>query len=59
VKSLSSISEGIKKNKLWMWENDSCRKVIYMGNVHSAEKVNSTCVRSIYVGKMDRGFTVL
>jgi hypothetical protein len=40
-------------------KNDSYGKVIYMGNVHGPEKVNDTCVKTVRVGAMDRGFTVL
>jgi hypothetical protein len=42
-----------------MWKNDSCGKVIYMGDVKGQEKVNNTCVKTMHAGKMDRGFTVL
>jgi hypothetical protein len=40
-----------------MQENDSCGKLIYICNVHILENVN-TCVNTMHVGTMDRGFTV-
>jgi hypothetical protein len=40
-------------------ENDSCGKVIYLGDVRGPEKVNDTCVETVHVGTMDRGFTLL
>jgi hypothetical protein len=42
-----------------MRENDSCWKVIYMGNVQGPEKVNYTCMKTVHAGTIDRGFTVL
>jgi acetyl-CoA carboxylase beta subunit len=42
-----------------MWKNDSCGKVIYIDDVQGPEKVNNTCVRTMHVGTMERGFTVL
>jgi hypothetical protein len=42
-----------------MWEGDSCGKVICMGDVQGPEKVNDTCVKAVYAGTMDRGFTLL
>jgi hypothetical protein len=59
VKPLSTISEGTVKNKQWMWENNSFKKVIYMGNVQGPEKVNYTCVKTMHVGITNRGFTVI
>jgi len=40
-------------------ENDSCGEVTYMGNIQGPENVNKTCVKTVHVGTMDRGFTVL
>jgi hypothetical protein len=45
VKSLSIASERTIKNKQCMRENDSCRKVIYMGDVQRPEKENNTYVK--------------
>jgi hypothetical protein len=42
-----------------MRENNSLEKVTYMGNVQGPEKVNDTCLKTMHVGTMDRGFTVL
>jgi hypothetical protein len=42
-----------------MRENDSFGKVIYMGDVQGPEKVKDTCVKTMHVGMMDRGFTVI
>jgi hypothetical protein len=41
-----------------MQENDSCGKVIYMGDIQGPEKVNNTCVKTVHAGMMDIGFTV-
>jgi hypothetical protein len=30
-----------------------------MGNVQGPEKVNGPCVKTVHLGTMDRGFTVL
>jgi hypothetical protein len=42
-----------------MWENDSCGKVIYLDDVQGPEKVNDTCVKTMHVGMMDSGITVI
>jgi hypothetical protein len=47
------------KNKLRMQENDSCRKVLYAGDVQWPEKVNDTCMQRMHMGTMDRSFTVI
>jgi len=52
LKPLSIISEGTTKNER------GCGKVIYMGDVQGPEKVNNTCVKTMHVGMMGRGFTV-
>jgi hypothetical protein len=44
------IFEGTAKN--------SCGKVNYMGDVQEPEKVKNTCVKTMHVGTMDRGFNV-
>jgi hypothetical protein len=41
-----------------MQKNYSGRKVIYMEDVQGPEKVNDTWVKTMYMGTMDRGFTV-
>jgi hypothetical protein len=41
-----------------MRENDSCGIVIYMGHVHGPEKVNDTCMKTMYAETMDRDFTI-
>lgn len=41
-----------------MRENGSCGKVIYIGDVPGPEKENDTCVKTLPVGTMDRGFTI-
>jgi acetyl-CoA carboxylase beta subunit len=41
-----------------MWENNSCRKVMYTGDVQEPKKVNNTCTETMHAGTMDRGFTV-
>jgi hypothetical protein len=41
-----------------MRENDSCGKVIYMGDVQEPQKVNDTCMKTMQAGMMDRSFTV-
>jgi hypothetical protein len=41
-----------------MQENNSCREVIYKSDVQGPEKVNDTCMKTMYAGMMDRGFTV-
>jgi hypothetical protein len=41
-----------------MQENDSCEKIIYMGDVQGPEKVNNAYVKTVHAGMMDRGFTV-
>jgi hypothetical protein len=41
-----------------MQENNSCGKFIYMDGVQGPEKANDTCVNTMHVGTMDRGFTV-
>lgn len=41
-----------------MQENSSCRKVTYMGNVKRPETVNDTCMKTMHVVVMNRGFTV-
>jgi hypothetical protein len=51
------VSEGTVKNKL-MWENGSCRKVIYMGDVQGAQEVNDTCVKTLHAVTIDGGFSV-
>jgi hypothetical protein len=56
VKPLSIVSEGTAKNNQ-MQEIDSCRKVTYMGDVQGLEKMNDTCVNTMHVGTMARGFT--
>jgi hypothetical protein len=38
---------------------DSCSKVSYMGDVQEPEKVNDTYVKTMLVGTVDTGFTVL
>jgi hypothetical protein len=38
--------------------NDNCGKVTYMGNLQGPKKENDTCVKTMHVGTMDRGFTV-
>jgi hypothetical protein len=58
VKPLSILSEGTVKNILWMQENDSCGKVIYMDDVQGPEKVNDTCMKTVHAGTQDRGFSV-
>jgi hypothetical protein len=42
-----------------MQENDSCGTVIHMGYVQGSEKVKDTCVKTMHVGMMARGFTAL
>jgi hypothetical protein len=42
-----------------MGQNNSCGKVIYMGDLQGPEKVNNTCMKTVNAGIMDRGFTVL
>jgi hypothetical protein len=59
VKSLYIISEGTAKNIWWMYENSSCRKVIYMGDVQGPEKVNDAWVKTVHARTMDRGFIVI
>jgi hypothetical protein len=59
VKSLSIASERTMKNKQCMRENDSCRKVIYMGDVQGPEKENNTYVKITHAGMMDSGFIIL
>jgi hypothetical protein len=58
VKPLAIASEGTAKNKR-MQENNSCEKVIYMGDVQRLEKVNDTYVQTVHAGTMGRGFTAL
>jgi hypothetical protein len=58
MKPLSIVSEGTAKNAL-MWENRSCGKVIYIGDIQEPEKVNGTCLKAMHVGTMDRGFTAI
>jgi riboflavin synthase len=36
-----------------------CGKVIYMGDVQGSEKLDDTCVKTMHVGMMGRGFTVV
>jgi hypothetical protein len=59
VKPLSIVSEGTAEKKWWMRENNSCEKVIYMSYVQRPQKVNDTCVKTMNVGTMDRGYTAL
>jgi hypothetical protein len=40
-------------------DNDSCRKVIYMGDLQGAGKANDTCMKMMPVEMMDRSFTTL
>jgi hypothetical protein len=42
-----------------MWENDSCRKVIYMDNAQGPEQVNNTCMKTMPMGTVYRGFTYM
>jgi hypothetical protein len=42
-----------------MWENDSCREVIYVGDVQGPEKVNDIYVKMVQVGIVDRGSTAM
>jgi hypothetical protein len=42
-----------------MQENNSCGKVIDMGDVPGSEKVNDTWMKTLHVGTLDRGFTLL
>jgi hypothetical protein len=42
-----------------MRENDSSGEVIYMGDVQGPEIVNDTCVKTVHVEMIDRGFTVV
>jgi hypothetical protein len=58
VHPLSIVSKGTIKNKRQMQENNSCGKVIYVGDVQEPVKVNNTCVKTMHGGMMDRGFTV-
>jgi hypothetical protein len=51
AKPLATVSEGLQKN-------DKCEKLIYIGNVQGPEKVNDTCVKTMHVGTINRGFTV-
>jgi hypothetical protein len=46
VKPLTIILKGPQKIN---GENDSCRKVIYMGDVQRPEKVNDICVKTMHV----------
>lgn len=39
-----------------MWGNDSCWKVIYMGDVYGPEKMKIACVKTIHARTMVRGF---
>lgn len=41
-----------------MRQNYSCCKVIYMGDACGPENVCNTCMKTVHVGSMDRGFTV-
>jgi hypothetical protein len=45
VKPLTIVSEGAAKTNDECRENDSCRKVIYMGDVQRPQKVNGTCLK--------------
>jgi hypothetical protein len=40
-------------------ENNSCGIVIYIGDVQGPEKMNNACMRTMHVGAMDSGFTVV
>jgi hypothetical protein len=46
------------KKKKWMQINSGCGKVIYIGDVQGARKVNDTCMKLVHAGTMYRGFTV-
>jgi hypothetical protein len=41
-----------------MWENDSCGKVIYIGDVQGPAKANHTHVKTMHAATMNRGFAV-
>jgi hypothetical protein len=41
-----------------MQEDNSCRKVTYVGDVQGPENVKDTCVKTVRAGTMDRGLTV-
>jgi hypothetical protein len=41
-----------------MQENNSCGKIMYMGNVQGPEKVNDSCVKTVHAEMIYRGFTV-
>jgi hypothetical protein len=53
-----SVSEATAKNKR-IWKNNSCVKVIYMGDIQGPEKMNDICLKTMHAATMDRDFTAL
>jgi hypothetical protein len=52
------VAERTAKSERWKRENDSCGKVVYMGDAQGPEKVNNLFVKTMHAGTIDCVFTV-